>query len=77
MAKTKKATPTIIALSKMQRGTPGIVTYHFEDETILRAPVNKAVFFGEKGEGVSLTRVEELFRDTANDIGAIAFDVAI
>lgn len=75
----------ILALSK--RDGYGQVTYIYDDGIIVDGefregtkqvcPINKQMFYGERGTSISLTEVLNVFRDTVRDRGAKRFILTI
>jgi len=53
----------------------GHVTYIYENGVKQRQPINKEMFFKEKNRSRSVEEVLEVFSDTAEDLGAVEFEI--
>lgn len=53
----------------------GTVTYHYENGAKLVSTINPQMFVGVKNSKVSLESVLNNFKVTAEDLGAISFEI--
>jgi len=51
------------------------VTYHFADGTKQVSAINNQVLVNEKGRARSEEQINEVFKDTMHDLGAISFEL--
>jgi hypothetical protein len=51
------------------------VTYHFADGTKQVSGINNQVLVNEKGRARSQEQINEVFKDTMHDLGAISFEL--